>query len=152
MTAMGRNWLASVELPAKFWYYAVKHAAEVLNYYPIKLEDDTWSTPLELAHGIKPDLRVLFKVFGLAAVCRERNGDCRVGKFDKFQLNTTSGAYFGYKYQAGTFFYRLDETTSIFSPKYALDTSVYIHTHSPPSIATIIGIPTYKNPKRWIFI
>jgi hypothetical protein len=67
-------------------------------------------------------------------------------------LNTTSGACFGYKYQAGTFFYRLDETTSIFSPKYALDTSVYIHTHSPPSIATIIGIPTYKNPKRWIFI
>jgi hypothetical protein len=68
MTAMARNWLASAELPAKFWYYAVKHAAEVCNYFPIKLEDGSWSTPLELAHGVKLDLRVLFKVFGLAAV------------------------------------------------------------------------------------
>jgi len=82
MTAMARNWLASVELPAKFWYYAVKHAAEVCYYFPIKLEDVTWSTPLELAHGIKLDLRVLFKVFGLAAIHRERTDDCRVGKFD----------------------------------------------------------------------
>jgi hypothetical protein len=64
----------------------------------------------------------------------------------KFQLNTTSGAYFEYKYQAGTFFYCLDETTSIFSLKYALDTSVYIHTHSPPSIVTTIGIPSCENP------
>jgi len=68
MTAMARNWLASAELPAKFWYYAVKRAAEVCNYFPIKLEDGSWSTPLELAHGVKLDLRVLFKVFGLAAV------------------------------------------------------------------------------------
>jgi len=37
-------------------------------------------TPLELAHGVKPDLRVLFKVFGLAAVRRERSGDTRIGK------------------------------------------------------------------------
>jgi len=89
-------------------------------------------TPLELAHGVKPDLRVLFKVFGLAAVQRERSGDTRIGKFDsqstpmiavghcsnsngllfynptngtfvssidyKFQLHTTSGAHFRYKY------------------------------------------------------
>jgi cellulose synthase/poly-beta-1,6-N-acetylglucosamine synthase-like glycosyltransferase len=27
MTAMARNWLASVELPTTFWYYAVKRAA-----------------------------------------------------------------------------------------------------------------------------
>jgi hypothetical protein len=180
LTAMARNWLASAELPAKFWYYAVKRAAEVYNYFPIKLEDGPWSTPLELAHGQKPDLRVLFKVFGLAAVRRERSGDCRVGKFEaqsipmialgrcpnsngllfynpsnstmvssidyKFQLHSTSGAFFGYKYQAGTFFYRLDETTSIFSPKFAMETTVFVHTHSPPSVATVIGIPTYESP------
>jgi hypothetical protein len=27
-----------------------------------------------------------------------------------------------------------------------LDTLVYVHTHSPPSLATIIGIPTYQTP------
>jgi hypothetical protein len=129
VTAMARNWLASAELPAKFCFYAVKRAAEVCNYFPIKLGDGIWSTPLELAHGIKPDLRVLFKVFGLAAVCCKRLGDNHVGKFDaqsipmiavgrcpnsngilfynpsngtsvssidyKFQMITTSGAYFG---------------------------------------------------------
>jgi len=37
---------------------------------------------LELAHGIKPDLRVLFKLFGVAAVRREQQGDQSLGKFD----------------------------------------------------------------------
>jgi hypothetical protein len=179
-TAMARNRLASAELPTKFWYYAVKRAAEVCNYFPIKLDNGSWSSPLELANGIKPDLRVLFKVFGLAAVHRERTGDTCVGKFDpqstpmiavgrftnsngllfynpsngsfvssidyKFQLHSTSGAYFGYKYQVGTFFYRLDETNSIFSPQFTLDSPVYVHTHSPPSMAMVISIPTYQQP------
>jgi len=34
----------------------------------------------------------------------------------------------------------------VFAPKFALDTQVYVHTHSPPSLATIIGIPTYQSP------
>jgi len=64
----------------------------------------------------------------------------------KFQLHTTSGAHFGSKYQAGTFVYRLDETTSVFAPKFALESHVYIHTHLPPCVAKIIGIPTYEHP------
>jgi len=64
----------------------------------------------------------------------------------KFQLHTTSGAHFRYKYQAGTFLYRLDESTSIFAPKFAIDAPVYVHTHSPPSVGKIIGIPTYQQP------
>ena len=179
MVAMARGWLASAELPALFWYFAVKRAAEICNYFPMRLDNDTWSTKIELAHGSKPDLHVLFKMFGLA-VRRERIGDSKLGKFDsqsvpmiavgrcstsngllfynpvnstfvssvdyKFQPNTTSGSHFGYKYQSGTFFYRLDETNSIFSPKFTLDSKVYIHTHSPPPIAQIVGLPTYDSP------
>jgi hypothetical protein len=74
ITAMSHSWSASAELPAKFWFYAVKRATEVCNYFPYKLENGTWSTPLELAHKTKPDLRVLFKMFGLAAVRWERVG------------------------------------------------------------------------------
>ncbi len=178
--AMARNWLASAELPGKFWFLAVKRAAEICNYFPLQLEDKTWTTPLTLAHGIKPDLRVLFKVFGLAAVRHERIGDSRLGKFEtqsvpmigvrkcpnstglqfynpangtfcssidyKFQHHVTSGAYFGMCYQPGVVIYRLDETTSIFAPKFQLDSPVYVNTHSPPSIATVIGIPTYHSP------
>lgn len=47
LVAMARNWLASAELPGKFWFLAVKRAAEVCNYFPhfeladqIKLKPD----------------------------------------------------------------------------------------------------------------
>jgi hypothetical protein len=56
MVAMARNWLASSELPPTFWFYAVRRAAEVCNYFPFHLEDGSFTTPFELAHGSKPDL------------------------------------------------------------------------------------------------
>jgi len=174
---MARNWLASAELPASFWFYAVCRAAEVCNYFPFKLENGTWSTPFELAYQEKPDLRVLFKMFSLAAVRQERDGNSQLGKIEaqsipaivvgrcpnstgynpvngtflsstdyKLQPNVTSGAYFGLKYQPGVFFYRLDESTHIFAPKFQLDTQAFVHTHSPPSVGKIIGIPTYTTP------
>jgi hypothetical protein len=180
VTATARNWLASAELPGTFWFYAVKRAAEICNYFPLKLPDHPFITPLELAYGVKPDLRLLFKVFGLAAVCRERVGDTWLGKFDsqsipiiavgccpnsnglqfynpvngtfvssidyKFQNHVTSDAYFGLKYKPGSFIYCLNESTSIFAPKYNIDSSVYVNTHPPPSIATVIGIPSYSAP------
>ena len=180
MVSMARNWLASAELPSSFWFYAVRHAAEVCNYFPMKLEDGSFITPFQLVHHQKPDLRVLFKLFSLAAVRRERVGDVNLGKFDsqsvpmiavgkcttsngllfynpknntfvssidyKLQFNETSGARFGYRYQPGTFIYRLDESTSIFAPKFPIDSQVLIHTHSPPHVAKVIGIPTYQHP------
>jgi hypothetical protein len=63
-----------------------------------------------------------------------------------FQPNITSGARFGYKYQAGTFIYRLDETTTVYAPTFPLDSQVLVHSHSPPHVATIIGTPTYSRP------
>jgi len=63
LVSMSRNWLASAELPSSFWYYAVHRAAEVCNYFPLKLEEGSYITPFELAHDQKPDLRVLFKPF-----------------------------------------------------------------------------------------
>jgi len=68
----------------------------------------------------------------------------------KFQAHITSGAKFVYSYQPGTYIYRLDETTSIFAPKYTLDSKVYVHTPSPPSIATVFGIQLYDHPDIYI--
>jgi len=177
---MACNWLASAELPSTFWFFAIKCAAEVCNYFSRKLDDGSFCTPFELVHGQKPDLRVLFRLFGLAAVRRERVGDTTLNKFDpqsipmiavgccpvsnglqfynpangsfvssidyKFQPNVTRGARFGFCYQPGTFIYRLDESTSIFTPKFSLDSQVLIYTHSPPHTATIVGIPSYDLP------
>lgn len=180
MISMARNWLASAELPSTFWYYAVRRAAEICNYFPIQLEDGLFTTPFELVHKSKPDLRVLFKQFSLAAVRRERVGDERLNKFDSqtvpmiavgrcpnsngllfynpanstfvssidyvLQSNVTSGARFGYRYQPGSFIFRLDESTTVFQPQFPLDSQVLVHTHSPPHTAKVVGVPTYERP------
>jgi hypothetical protein len=177
---MAQNWLASAELPPSFWFYTARRAAEVCNYFPYQLENGQYSTPFKLAHYVKPDLRLLFQRFSLAAVCCEHVGDETLSKFSSqsipvitlgrspnsdglqffnpdngtivtsidytFQPNITSGARFGYKYKAGTFRYQLDETTTLFSPKFALDSTVFVHTHSLPHVATIIGTPSYIRP------
>jgi hypothetical protein len=62
----------------------------------------------------------------------------------KFQPHCASGARFGYKYQPGTFIYRLDESTTIFMPKLPLDSAVLVNTHCPPHLAKVIGIATYN--------
>jgi hypothetical protein len=64
----------------------------------------------------------------------------------KFQHHVSAGSQFGYKYQSGMFLYQLDESNHVFAPTYNLDTNVYVHTHSPPSLAKVIGIPTYTSP------
>ena len=180
MVCMARNWLASAELPSTFWFYAVRRASEVCNYFPYRLEDGNITTPFELAHKEKPDLRVLFKPFSLAAVRRERVGDMNITKFDSQSLpmicvgrcphsnglqfynpsngtfvssidyvfinGSTAGARFGYNYQPGMFIYKLDETTTIYQPKFVLDSEVYVHTHSPPHVAKVVGLPSYDRP------
>ena len=142
------------------------------NYFPLRLEDGSFTTPFELAYAKKPDLRVLFKMFGLAAVLRERVGNSSLNKFEaqstpmitvgrcpqsnglqfynpsngtfissidyKFQNNITSGTKFGYQYQPGTVIYRLDETTTIFTPKFALESTVLVHTHSPRMLLLLL--------------
>jgi hypothetical protein len=42
---MACNWLASAELPPTYWFYAVRHAAEVCNNFHITLEDKSLITP-----------------------------------------------------------------------------------------------------------
>jgi len=180
MVCMARNWLASAKLPSTFWFYAVRHASKVCNYFSYRIEDGTITTPFELAHKEKPDLRVLFKPFSLAAVHRERVGDTSITKFDSqsvpmicvgqcpnsnglqfynptnctfvssidyvFINNSTAGARFGYTYQPGLFIYKLDETTTIYQPKFVLDSEVFVHTHSPPHVAKVVGLPSYDRP------
>jgi hypothetical protein len=41
---------------------------------------------------------------------------------------------------------RLDKSTSILTPKFALDLTVLIHTHSPLHTAKVIGLPSYGRP------
>jgi len=73
----------------------------VCNYFPIHLPDGSWSAPFELAHKIKPDLRVLFKMFGLAAVRRERSGNLHPNKFEPQSVPTSHATVGLRRYSAG---------------------------------------------------
>jgi hypothetical protein len=70
----------------------------------------------------------------------------------KLQPNINSGAHFGFKYQPGLFIYHLDETNTIFAPKFPLNSHVHVHTHSPPLCTKIIGIPTYDTPNVYTVV
>jgi len=69
-----------------------------------------------------------------------------------FQDHISSSSCFGYKYQPGTFIYQLDESTTIFSPKFPLDSTVLVHSHSPPHYATVIGVASYNSPDIYTVI
>jgi len=53
MVAMARGWLASAKLPALFWYYAVKRAAEICNYFPMRLDNDTCDGRKKIVYILK---------------------------------------------------------------------------------------------------
>ena len=71
---MSRSWLVSSLLPTKFWYHALKRAAEVSNYLPLTV-NDTLTTPFELVYKTKPDLRNLLPMFSVSYVRRSRDAN-----------------------------------------------------------------------------
>ncbi len=59
---------------------------EACTYFPYMLEDGSYTTPFDLVHQTKPDLRKLFKLFSLAAVLCEHIGDDKLNKFESQSL------------------------------------------------------------------
>ena len=64
---MDRSWLNSSLLPSSFWFYAIKRAVEVSNYLPVTLRGQI-TTPFELAHHVKPNIRTLLPMFSIAYI------------------------------------------------------------------------------------
>ena len=77
---MARAWLAHAQLPPSFWFWAVKRATEVLNYFPTDGPDGL-STPFQLAYDKQPDLRTLFPMFSVGYARKLRDGPTRRNKF-----------------------------------------------------------------------
>jgi hypothetical protein len=73
LVSMSRNRLASAELPSSFWFYAVRRAAEVCNYFPFKCEDGPFLTPFEMAHQVKPRSAEFISTF-LFGSCTKSKG------------------------------------------------------------------------------
>jgi len=46
----------------------------------------------------------------------------------------------------------LDESNTVFAPTFPLDSSVHVHTHSPPSCAKVIGLPSNQSPQIYTVV
>jgi hypothetical protein len=62
ITGMGRAFITDMQMPHQYWYWALRQAVQVHNYTPCTVEGIS-TTPHELVYGVKPDLRVLFRMF-----------------------------------------------------------------------------------------
>jgi hypothetical protein len=59
---MGRAFITDMQMPRNYWYWALCQAVQVHNYVPCIVEGIS-TTPHELVYGVKPDLRILFRMF-----------------------------------------------------------------------------------------
>jgi hypothetical protein len=61
---MARAFLTDAQMPRAFWFQAVQHATRVCNIFPCRVNGEL-TTAFELAYGVKPDYRVLFRLFSV---------------------------------------------------------------------------------------
>lgn len=62
-----------MQMPRAYWFWALRHANQVANYIPCKVEGEL-TTSFELVHGVKPDYRILFRLFSTVYWRVERDG------------------------------------------------------------------------------
>ena len=87
ITRMARSWLTANLLPPSYWWFAVKRATEVSNYFPVT-KDGKLTTPFELVHKTKPNLCLLFPLFSVAYVRKVKDGTTKRNKFSGHSLRT----------------------------------------------------------------
>jgi hypothetical protein len=73
--SMARAYITDMQMPRSYWFWALRHATQVSNYIPCKVNGEL-TTPFELVHGVKPDYRVLFRLFSTVYFRVKRDGNC----------------------------------------------------------------------------
>jgi hypothetical protein len=71
--AMARAYITDMQMPRDYWFWALRHANQVANYIPCKVDGEL-TTSFELVHGVKPDYRILFRLFSTVYWRVERDG------------------------------------------------------------------------------
>jgi hypothetical protein len=60
--AMARSYITDMEMPRCFWFWALQQAVFMMNYLPCMVSKILTSSH-ELVYGVKPDYRLLFRLF-----------------------------------------------------------------------------------------
>ena len=91
MVHMSRAYLTEKQMPRTFWYYAVKHAARMMNMVPGRYNKKL-ASPFMLVHGVRPDPRTWLPIFSLCYFHHEKDSDA---SRSKNQAHTLDGIILG---------------------------------------------------------
>jgi len=91
MVHMGRAYLTEKQMPRAFWFYAIVHAARMMNAIPGKIHGRL-ASPFLLVHGVGHDERTWVPLFSLCYFHHEKDGDL---KRSKHQSHTMDGIIIG---------------------------------------------------------
>ena len=75
MVHMARAYITEKQMPRTFWFYAVVHAARMMNAIPGRYSSGRLASPFLLVHGVGHDERTWIPIFSLAFFHHERDGD-----------------------------------------------------------------------------
>lgn len=88
---MARAFITEKQLGREYWFYAVKHAALMINQVPGHLGRKLTS-PFEMVHGVKPDSSTWFELFSVGYFPHSsENGESK----SKSQANSLDGIAVG---------------------------------------------------------
>jgi hypothetical protein len=91
MVHMGCAYLTVKQMPQTYWFYAITHAARMMNAIPGKIHG-CLASPFLLAHGIGHDERTWIPLFSLRFFHNDKDGPA---KCSKHQAHTMDGIVIG---------------------------------------------------------
>jgi hypothetical protein len=91
MVHMSRAYLTEKQMPCSFWYYAIKHSAQMMNMIPGRYGGKL-ASPFLLVHGVRPDQRTWLALFSICYFHHEKDSDVQRSKN---QAHTMDGIVIG---------------------------------------------------------
>ena len=145
---MARSYITDMQMPRHFWYWAIRQAVFVMNYLPCTVSNILTSSH-ELVYGVKPDYRLLFRLFSTGYFKHSSDGSRRRDGIT--EATSMAGIAIGHcRKSEGLLFYcphnrqfyssvdyKLDEgrsTPTTFNLRYDGGIFVGLYDHSPSSL------------------
>ncbi len=88
---MGHAYLTEKQMPHSFWFFAITHAARMMNAIPGKFKTRL-ASPILLIHGVGHDVLTWIPVFSMCYFYHTKDGDL---SWSKHQARTMDGVVIG---------------------------------------------------------
>jgi hypothetical protein len=87
MVHMARAYLTEKQMPRTYWFFAVTHAAHMMNTIPCKVHGRL-ASPFLLVHGVGQDERTWFSLFSLCFIHHNKDGPMKRSKHQAHTLDS----------------------------------------------------------------